>query len=179
MHNTVWRPVMGGRMLRRQSHILGDWRLSGIVRYNTGLPTTLLSGSDTALIGTTENTPYERPSYSGTANPKLSPGRPRSQLEAEYFNPAAFVQNASGTFGDSQRNLLTGPGINTADVGLAKAFLIKERYNLQFRWEMFNAFNRPSFSTPTANPTSPSNGEITSIGAIPPRVMQGALKFTF
>jgi hypothetical protein len=60
-----------------------------------------------------------------------------------------------------------------------KNWTLRERYNIQFRWEMFNAFNRPDFSTPSTDPTSGNFGQITSIGSIPPRVQQGALKVTF
>jgi hypothetical protein len=44
---------------------------------------------------------------------------------------------------------------------------------------MFNAFNHPNFGIPSNDPSSGNPGQITSIGPIPPRVMQGALKFTF
>ena len=62
-----------------------------------------------------------------------------------YFNPAAFAINAPGTFGNSAKNLLNGPGINTADVALVKNWEFVEHYRLQFRWEMFNALNQPGF----------------------------------
>ncbi len=60
-----------------------------------------------------------------------------------------------------------------------KNWTYRERYNTQFRWEMFNAFNRPSFANPNNDPTSGNFGQITSIGSVPPRVMQAALKLTF
>jgi hypothetical protein len=44
---------------------------------------------------------------------------------------------------------------------------------------MFNAFNTPSFSNPVNRVTSATFGEILSTGGVPPRVMQGALKFYF
>jgi hypothetical protein len=58
----------------------------------------------------------------------------------------------------------------------AKNIPFKERYKVQFRWEMFNALNTPVFSTPTADPSSPAFGEIVS-SASTPRIMQVALKF--
>ncbi len=54
-----------------------------------------------------------------------------------------------------------------------------DRYHLQFRWEMFNAFNHTSFGVPDNTVTDTTYGRITSIGAIAPRVMQAGLKFTF
>ena len=106
----------------------------------------------------------------------------------KYFNTAAFQRAAPGTFGNSGRNILQGPGVNNVDMGLSKSFRFKERYRVQFRWEMFNAFNRATFDNPNNSVTSGSFGRITStkgsgagyeqgLFGYPPRVMQAALKF--
>jgi hypothetical protein len=60
-----------------------------------------------------------------------------------------------------------------------KNWKVRESYGVQFRWELFNAFNHASFATPNNDPTSANFGQITSIGPIAPRVMQGALKLSF
>ena len=96
-----------------------------------------------------------------------------------YFNPAAFAINAPGTFGNSAKNLLNGPGINTADIALVKNWEFVEHYRLQFRWEMFNALNHPDFGLPVNDPSVSNVGQITAIGPIPPRVAQAALKLSF
>jgi len=61
-----------------------------------------------------------------------------------YLNPADFVLTPQGSAGSAGRNPpgAFGPGVNTADLGMSKTFKITERYGFQFRWEMFNAFNR-------------------------------------
>jgi hypothetical protein len=68
-----------------------------------------------------------------------------------------------------------------------KNFPIKEKYNVQFRWEAFNATNTPWFGAPglitfsNANQITPNgsrDGEIRSIRT-PMRRMQFALKFRF
>jgi len=46
------------------------------------------------------------------------------------------------------------------DLGIQKLFQVTERFRLQFRAEMFNAFNHPSFETPTAS--SSGSNTITS-----------------
>jgi hypothetical protein len=155
--------------------LLGGWQVSTIYTMQSGLPFSVAGGNGNNNSGALVNA--DRADLTG--QPYLQHQGGKQHWLNQYFNPAAFRTNAVGTFGNSYRRILTGPGINTADVGLAKTFSYKERYNLQFRWEMFNAFNRADFTTPTANVTSPSNGQITSIGPIPPRVMQGALKFSF
>jgi hypothetical protein len=102
-----------------------------------------------------------------------------SQWLVHYFNPRAFLPNAPGTFGNSARNLLTGPKTISVDLGIDKNFSVRDRYRLQFRWEMFNALNHPSFSNPGNNPTDATFGQIFSTGYIPARVMQVALKLHF
>jgi hypothetical protein len=115
----------------------------------------------------------------------IFPGAPLDQHQGsknhwlnEYFNTAAFTANAPGTFGDSARNLLTGPGFNNLDLGFSKNFPFRERYRLQFRWEMFNALNRTWFSTPDSGLGDAAFGQITSDNNSP-RLMQAALKLYF
>jgi hypothetical protein len=60
-----------------------------------------------------------------------------------------------------------------------KNWAAQERYKVQFRWEMFNVFNRMTYGQPDANPSSGTYGRITSTGPIKPRVMQAGLKLTF
>jgi hypothetical protein len=70
--------------------------------------------------------------------------------------------------------------MNTADLSLSKSWsLFSAERSLQFRAEMFNAFNHPNFGLPDNDPSSSNAGQITGIGAISPRVVQLALKLTF
>jgi hypothetical protein len=94
-----------------------------------------------------------------------------------YLNKAAFTVNAPGTFGNTPRALFFAPPIATGDAGISKNWAFTERYRAQFRWEMFNVFNTPSFATPNNQVTSNQFGRILATGSVPPRVMQGALKF--
>ncbi|MDE1176760.1 MAG: hypothetical protein PW789_09145 [Edaphobacter sp.] len=60
-----------------------------------------------------------------------------------------------------------------------KNWTAMDRYHVQFRWELFNAFNHTNFGLPDSNPSSGTYGRITAIGPIAPRVMQAGLKLTF
>lgn len=96
-----------------------------------------------------------------------------------YFNQAAFTNNAYGTAGNSKKFQLQEAPIETADIAVMKNWSAYERYKLQFRAEAFNALNHPSFGQPDSNPGDSNFGEISGIGNIPPRVLQGGLKFSF
>ena len=103
----------------------------------------------------------------------------RSQWLNEYFNTAAFTPNAPGTFGDTGKNIMRAPHTTFGDAGIDKNWTIAERYGVQFRWEFFNVFNHPSFGSPGTTLGEGNFGQISGTGSEPPRVMQGALKFTF
>jgi len=150
-------------------NVLGSWQLGLIYTAESGAPFSIAGGDggDNSLSlqygdrGDLIGHPFQ-----------LRHGGKSNWLN-QYFNPAAFQPNAPGTFGTSPRNLFQAPPINTADLGIFK------NWNIQLRWEMFNALNHPSFSGPNNDPSSLTFAKINSTGPIPPRVMQGALKFSF
>src|SRR5437870_5096232 len=92
-----------------------------------------------------------------------------------WVNPNAFAvpQNADGTyrFGNLGRNTLLGPGYFNLDAGLMKDFRLGATRRLQFRWEVFNATNHPSYGLPNSILGDPDFGTIrTTIST--PRQMQ-------
>ncbi len=155
--------------------LLGSWEVSAIYTAESGRPF--------GIVGGYGNNNSEALEYGDRADVTGQPYGLRqggkSHWLNEYFNPAAFRPNAAGTFGDSGRNLFQAPPVFTADAGVYKNWQIREQYGIQFRWEMFNALNHPSFNIPNNDPSSTSTGQITSVGPIPPRVMQGAIKLSF
>jgi hypothetical protein len=97
---------------------------------------------------------------------------------AEYFNTAAYQENALGTFGNSGRNSMVGPGYWESDASLLKNFPIKDAVNFELKAEFFNLPNKVNFSSPGATFTSTSSfGKIQSAGA--PRVIQLSGRLTF
>jgi hypothetical protein len=155
---------------------LGSWGLSAIVTSQSGTPITILGGSG--------NNNSESQQSEDRAN--VVPNQPyrvrqggKSRWLGEYFNTSAFTSNPPGTFGNSGKNLFVGPPINSTDMGITKNFSLTEAVRLQFRWEMFNAFNHPDFGVPGNTVGASGFGQITSIGFIPPRVGQAALKLEF
>ena len=71
------------------------------------------------------------------------------------LNPSAFDaitpvnESRQGTLG---RNAIPGFGLRQVDFSIARKFPLTERFNLQFRADAFNLFNRPNFADPSANP---------------------------
>jgi hypothetical protein len=84
------------------------------------------------------------------------------------FDRSAFLLPATGRgfYGNSARYILTGPGNATWNAGVHKNWRLgEERAQMQFRWEMFNAFNRPNFNNPTTNIQSGAFGLVTTAGS--------------
>lgn len=158
---------------------LGDWQISGIETLQTGLPFTPQLAYNTSNDGDTRNP--VRPSWNPAFTGNVIEGGPN-----QYFNPAAFIQPAAGTYGNVGRNVLQGPGMAGLDFSAAKKFFLSERVNLQFRAELFNLFNRANLNTPNpvvfaaAAPAaaSPTAGVITST-ATTSRQVQFGLKLAW
>lgn len=151
--------------------ILGGWQANGILVAQAGRPFTVISGQDRALSGTGT----QRPDLAG--DPKLDPGRPRAALMAMYFDPSKFALPPLGAYGNAGRNLLVGPGNWNLDFALFRRFRLREGCQLQFRWEMFNAFNHANLNNPRSNIGAARPGQIDTTTA--PRIMQMGLRLTY
>jgi hypothetical protein len=167
----IWEMPRFRNLPRAARFAIDGWSINGIVSLESGLPFNVVSGRDNTGTGINA----DRPNLIG--DPRLSTDRTRGELITRYFNPTAFQQNAAGTVGKAGRNLLEGPGEALVDIGLVKTFFLTERYQVQFRAEAFNAFNRVNLDNPNGNLAAAAVGRIT--GAGPPRVFQMALRFQF
>ena len=174
------------------NRLTSGWALSGITRFATGFPVTLVETDDFSLQGTSFGGPIilsaDRPDIVGPLHildPRKSGGL--------YFDPASFQGTVLGEQGNAGRRFFHGPGINNWDMALVKDTSISERVKLEFRAELFNVFNHTQFLGPSgissfldnrnANPaparvsTTASFGQVA--GAAPPRIGQLSLKLNF
>jgi hypothetical protein len=183
------------RVLGKKTDLTGGWKLSGITRFSTGLPVTLLELDDNSLIGTTS----AGPNNNGIDTPNVSPGplnftNPRSGQP--YFNASLFTSEPLGQLGNARRRFFHGPGINNWDVALLKDFAVDDRMHVEFRAEFFNVLNHTQFiaTSGAGNPgtgTCVTSGPGESCAGVPgssfgiitvardPRIGQVALKFNF
>ena len=65
-----------------------------------------------------------------------------------WFKTAAFKPNDPRTYGNAGRSILEAPGTIKFDLALHKNFHVNEKTRVQFRAEVFNAFNTPIFDGP-------------------------------
>lgn len=168
--------------------LLGGWQLNAIVAFQTGRPFNVycalawFQGCDFNMDGTTNDRP-NRP-----ANIQTS-GFSQDQFVDGVFSVTDFCPGGLnifylgtpcvpvGTNGSLERNAFRGPSFSSVDLGLFKNFELGDGRRLQFRWEVFNLFNRVNLYLPVGNLGSPSFGR--SLTAFPSRQMQLGLKFLF
>ena len=157
------------------------WSISGITRYASGFPVTMINNGDNSLIGTNpngiNNSSVDEPDYNGASlhlnhNPRRN--------GSNFFSTSAFSMNALGTPGTAKRRFFSGPGADNYDMAVAKNLMLADSKSLLFRVEAFNVFNHTQFNGPSSvdgNIGSSTFGN--AISSTPPRILQGALKFSF
>lgn len=178
----VTSPKYSERIVQK---LLEDWQLAPIFQRTSGAPFSCLSGTDVALDGQSTG---QRCNITGVS-PYLAHPTWGSATGDSYFNPAAFVVPAAGTFGNSARNAYYGPAITTVNLAVSRRFPVWRESTLEFRVEEFNLFNHVNPGTssgvngftgagiPTNTITSKQFGQIITAGD--PRIMQFALKYNF
>ncbi len=161
-------------------HLVNGWQFNGIVTLATGPASSISSDEDRAHQQQT--TVSQRPEMvSGFSNnPVLGDGRDPNA----YFDVNAFERGPEGFFGNVGRNTVITPGIATFDFGLTKNFALSEGVDLQFKTEVFNAFNRANFGIPIMNVIDGRGNLDPAAGAIfstttTSRQIQFALKIVF
>ncbi len=170
-------------LTRFADKLVNGWALAPIITWRSGLPFSVVCGCDNSLTGDYVDRADFAPGAT-IATAKLNPSRSHAALIQEYFNTAAFTENSPGTFGDTGKNILFGPGLFDTDIALLKDTKIGDRFTLQFRAEVFNAFNNVNFAQPDTRVTDglPSAGgtfgTITSTST-GPRILQLGLKLLF
>lgn len=186
--------------------IVGGWRLSGVLNYQSGPPQLVYEGN--AL------SPYEgnNDNGDGFALPNIVPGQPIKNparnggakfdpSEQSLLNPAAFAITPNPTaspglpyqsyFGDAPATL-GGAGRRLPyfdeDISLIKRTNVTERVNVEFRADFLNIFNRTVFGLGTggdmygsilANGVGSSSFGVMSSQSNTPREIQFGLKLNF
>jgi hypothetical protein len=182
------------------------WQVNVIASFQSGQPITIFSNNDNSLQGNFLDRPnligkiqtfdarhVSSFSASGADCSGASPDANGNISGNFYFNPTAFdctfnnfsqvtglpplAPGSIASFGNLGRNTIRGPGINNWDISFLKKTKITESKSLEFRAEMFNAFNHAQFLNPDNSGFSGTFGQISQTRG--PRLVQFALKFYF
>lgn len=167
----VGKPHLSRGLLAR---IAGGWSTAMFYTWDNGTP---------VQVTTSVN---DSNSFGGGQRPDATGERARLDdrtLEdgALWFNPGAFRRAQQFTFGNVSRNLpdVRVPGFQNFDILIEKRISFTERYSLDFRTELFNAFNNVIFAGPQTNITSADFGRIRLQQVNTPRQIQFGLRFSY
>jgi hypothetical protein len=155
------------------SHVLGGWQLGGLLTVSSGTPFTPIIGG--SPLG--PNTGTSRPDrlVGGGCTDPINPGNPSQYIKVNCFTPPVVSSALLGSLpfkcqpaaasvgipntcmnllGNAGRNSLIGPGIVDFDAALIKNTYVpkvSETFNVQFRVEFFNLFNKVNFQEPNSS----------------------------
>jgi hypothetical protein len=163
---------------------VNGWQLGGIYKASDGIPFMPTFGSNGDVLGKNSSNTYAYPNLvtGSGCDTLVNPGNPTNYIKTQCFavptapSPAFYTANCNPGFGslnpiapnylqcfnlrgNAGRNVLTGPGLSEFDFSMFKNNYIRrisEAFNVQFRAEIFNLFNRTNF----APPPTPTNTDI-------------------
>lgn len=156
--------------------LISEWSVASLAMARTGVPLNVTIPLNT--FGS-DNFTGQRPNRVLGVDPH-APNRSASA----WLSAAAFVVPGRGTYGNSARNPLTGPGMLQVDASAVRVVKVGERVALQFRTEVFNLMNSPIFAQPGAVLGTADFGRILNtlgraIGSGTSRQVQFALRLSF
>jgi Carboxypeptidase regulatory-like domain/TonB dependent receptor len=154
--------------------LVGGWRVSGIWMLRSGQPLTVFV---TANRSRSQWNPSRGPGI-GQDRPSYAPGfGPENAVNGtpeQWFNPAAFVLQPAGTFGNTGRGDVTGPNLRTLDLSFSKQVrwaTLGDSGRIELRIEAFNVLNRTNLGIPelrafAGSPTADGEPPLATFGRI-------------
>ena len=126
--------------------MLAGWQLNAIFSFHTGYPfSPSIQTPNWSRSGNISTNAEDRPNVKpGTDPTRIISGDPN-----HWFDTSVFELQPQGTFGNTPRNFLRGPGFANTDVSLVKNQALAGNARLQVRLEVFNVLNRANFAAPT------------------------------
>ncbi len=152
--------------------VLGGWEISGIGRYQSGAPLTVVANTSIGI---------RRADLVGEAYvPEDQQVDPNTAGLVRWLNIGGFAAAPEGRPGNSERSQFRGPSLTVVDLSLRKGFAVGRGVNLQVQADLFNAFNVDSLrfanQTLVHTPTG-SFGQLDQ--AAPPRQIQLGARVSF
>jgi len=178
---TSWIYELPGKQLTGvRGKVAKGWQVGIVTRYTSGVPLSISGGGPLPIFGG-GNRPNRVPGVSARSAVSGGSFDPARDV---YLNAQAFQQPAPFTFGTgaSIEPDLRGFTFRNEDLSIIKRTYISnvsEVFNVEFRAELFNVFNRTIFSNPATNVNSPTTFGIVGGQANLPRNIQFGIKINF
>ena len=148
----------GSRLLRGT---LDGWRISGTFLAKTGLPFTVITGSDGPGSGNVDGSNGDRPNLLDPSVLGRTIGDPNTSAALLPRSAFGYIAPAESR-GSLGSNTFRRGGIRNMNVALARTWTMRSDWRVTFRAESINFFNTPQFANPNADLSSPAFGKITN-----------------
>ena len=138
-----------------------NWTVTTIYRAKSGLPFTVMTGSDSPGYGNVDGSSYDRPNL---VDPNILGRFVTHPDTAQQLLPrSAFAYLAPGQVrGNLGQNTFRRGGISNLNLALSRIWTLPSERYLTLRAEALNATNTPQFAEPITDLTNPAFGKITN-----------------
>jgi hypothetical protein len=158
--------MFGSTMPKALDAVVGGWQVNNIFTYQSGDP---LSFGNVIFNGNLHDIPLSSGDRSANRWFNTAAGFVIASAQQLASNIRTFPKALAGVRGDGQSDW---------NLSLIKHFKLRERVNLEFRFEGYDIMNHPNFSDPNTTVTSSAFGTVTSQAGLS-REFQGAIRLTF
>jgi hypothetical protein len=148
----------GGRAARS---ILSRWTLSAVWLVKTGMPFTVITGSDSPGFGNVDGSNGDRPNVLDPAVLGRSIHHPDTSVALLPRSAFAF-QPIGAERGSLGRNTFRRAGFQNMNVSVGRTWSLVGERTFTFRAESINFTNSPQFADPNPDLSSPAFGKITN-----------------
>ncbi|HXN24732.1 MAG TPA: carboxypeptidase regulatory-like domain-containing protein [Candidatus Dormibacteraeota bacterium] len=159
--------------------VIGHWNVAAFIYGQSGYPLGVVDSGFSNFLS------------AGTPRPNVTSSNWRAPIVGDKFDPAngpylsrsAFERRTNPTvdpFGNAPRlnGATRSPGRVRENISIARSFPIRERAQLDFRWEIYDLFNLKTWNNPaSADLSNPLFGMVTNASGN--RTMQFGLKLVF
>ncbi len=171
----------GGGMNRLVDQAVGGWKITGAAIAYSGLPVTISGPNSTSVNNRASRANhYRKLQVADRSVARWFGNGPSSAGCAPGVDNGVCAYGQSGLeqFGTASVGTERAPGYNSIDLSGGKAFRFTEAHALEFRADLFNAFNLASYGNPDNNITDTNFGQITNTRSLA-RQIQFSLHYSF
>jgi hypothetical protein len=150
--------------------LVGDWSVSANMTWQSGTPLTVRCSSCASDVARGTGGTL-RADYTGGPIQLSRPG-----IDA-FFNTAAFRLPAPGTFGNSLRNMVSGPGSHQLNASFSRDVTLGGTRGMTINLNATNLLNTLNFGSIDTNVNSPTFGQVLSVRGM--RTVRLNVRFRF
>lgn len=153
-------PVLssGSHLLRG---VVSGWRISSVFLAKTGLPFTVITGSDGPGSGNVDGSNGDRPNLLDPTILGRTIGDPNTSTILLPRSAFGYIASTDSR-GSLGFNTFRRGGIRNMNAALARSWKLRSEWQTTFRAESINFFNTPQFANPNPDLSSPAFGKITN-----------------